>query len=47
MRSLFVVMPTPDSADVIQVFFGDDDKLVQALELQSLDEPFDMGPQVR
>ena len=47
MRSFFVVVPTPDSADVVQVFFGDDNELVETLELQSLDESFDMGPQNR
>jgi hypothetical protein len=46
MRSLFVVMPTPDSADVIQVFFGHDDKLVQTFKLKSLDESLDVGPQI-
>lgn len=40
-------MATPDSADVIEMFFGDDDKLVQTFELQCLDKAFDMSPQVR
>lgn len=47
VRSFFVVMATPDSADVIEMLFGDDHKFVQALELQSLDESCDMGPQIR
>ncbi len=47
MRSFFVVLPTPDAADVIQVLFSHDHELVQAFELQCLDEPFDMCPQIR
>ena len=47
MRSFLVVMATPDPTDVIKVFFGHDNELVQALKLQCLDESFHMGPQVR
>lgn len=39
-RPLLVVVPTPDSADMVEVLFGHDHKLVRALELGSLDEPF-------
>ena len=46
MRSFSVVVATPDSADVIQVFFGDDNELVETLELQRLDEALDVGPQL-
>lgn len=46
MRSLFVVMTAPDSVDVIEMLFGNDDKLIKALELQRLDEAVDMGPQI-
>ena len=46
MRSLFVVMPTPNSADVIQVFFSDDDEFVKALELQRLDESLHVRTQI-
>lgn len=31
-------MPTPDPADVIEILFGNDDKLIEALELQRLNE---------
>lgn len=47
MWSFLVVMATPDPTDVIKMFFGYDHKLVQALELKSLNEAFHMGPQVR
>ena len=47
MRSFLVVVPTPDSAHMIEMFFGDDHELVQALELESLNETFHMGPQIR
>lgn len=40
-------MAAPDSAEVIQVLFRDDDELVQALELQRLHESLDLCPQVR
>jgi len=46
MRTFLVVVPTPNSADVIQMLFCDDHKLVQTFELQSLDESFDMGSQI-
>jgi len=46
MRSFFVVMPTPDAADVIEMFFGNNDKLIEALELQRLDETLNVSPQV-
>ena len=47
MRSLLVVMLAPDSAYMIEMLFGDDDELVQALELQRLNEAFHMGSEVR
>ena len=46
VRSLFVVVAAPDAADVIQMLFGNDDKLIEALRLQCLDEAFDVGSQV-
>ena len=46
VRSFFVVMPTPDSADVIEMLFGDNHELVQALTFKRLDESLDMGSQI-
>ncbi len=46
MRSFLVVMPTPDSAHMVKMFFGHDHKLIQALELQRLNESLDVGPQI-
>jgi hypothetical protein len=38
MWAFFVIMAAPHPANVIQMFFGDDDKLVQTLEFQRLNE---------
>lgn len=46
VRSFFVVVAAPDSADVIEMFLRDDDKLIEALKLQRLDEALDVGPQI-
>ena len=46
MRPFLVVMPSPDAADVNQVLFSHDDKLIQTLELERLDESLDVGPQI-
>ena len=46
MRSFVVVIPAPDSADLIEVFLRDDDKFIETLELQRLDESLDVGPQI-
>ena len=46
MRSFFVVVAAPDSADVIEMFLRDDDEFVETLELQRLDESLDVGPQI-
>ena len=47
VRSFFVVVAAPDSADVIEVFLRDDDEFVEAFELQRLDESLDVGSQSR
>jgi len=46
MRSFFVVVAAPNPANVIEMPFGNDDKLIELLELQRLDESFDVSPQV-
>ena len=46
MRSFSVVVAAPDSADVIVMFLRNDDKLIETLELQRLDESLDVGPQI-
>jgi hypothetical protein len=46
VRSFFVVVAAPDSADVIEMFLRDDDEFVETLELQRLDESLDVGPQI-
>ena len=46
VRSFFVVVAAPDSADVIEVFLRDDDEFVEAFELQRLDESLDVGSQI-
>lgn len=46
MRSYFVVMPTPNSAHMVEMFFGYDHKLTQALELQCRNESLDAGSQI-
>ena len=46
VRSIFVVVAAPDSADVIEMFVCDDDEFVETLELQRLDESLDVGPQI-
>jgi len=46
VRSIFVVVAAPDSADVIEMFVCDDDEFVETLELQRLDESLDVGSQV-
>ena len=46
VRSFFVVVTTPDAADVIEMLFGNDDEFVQTFELQRLDESLDVGSQI-
>lgn len=46
VRSFFVVVAAPDSADVIEMFLRDDDEFLETLELQRLDESLDVGPQI-
>ena len=47
IRSFVVVIPAPDSADLIEVFLCDDDEFIETLELQRLDESLDVGSQSR
>jgi len=46
MRPLFVVVTTPDSADVVEMLFRHDHELVQTFEFQSLNETLAVCPKV-
>lgn len=46
MRPFFVVVPTPNAADIVQMTFTHDHELVQTFKLKSLDESLDVRPQI-
>jgi len=43
MSPLLVVVVTPDTERMVEMFLDHDDELVKALELQRLDESFGMA----
>ena len=46
VRAFLIVMQPPFPVDVFQVPLGHDHELVEALDLECLDEPFDVRTQV-